>query len=217
MSDTIKFPLVLLIITVVCGAVLTGLYQVTKGPIAAMEKMKKEKSIREIFGPDAEITEKSAEITAADGKKETVAYFEVKMKDDPEGRYYAVIGKSAKCYNSAAPIQIMVGVRVLEDGKFKVKKIAVVKSAETPGLGENIKNTEKKSLFDILFGRAKDEPGKDNRVFLRQFNDRDPAQLKLKQDGGVIDGITGATITSRAVTYAVEDALQKLKKILGAE
>ncbi|MBQ5547296.1 MAG: FMN-binding protein, partial [Prevotella sp.] len=78
-------------------------------------------------------------------------------------------------------IDMMVGF--LADGT--IKGTSVLSHAETPGLGAN------------MTGKFKD-----------QFNGKNPASynLSVKKDGGDVDAITAATISSRAFTGAVKMA-----------
>ena len=80
-------------------------------------------------------------------------------------------------------VEIMVGI--LANGT--IKGTSVLSHAETPGLGAN------------MTGKFKD-----------QFVDKDPTNFKLAvtKDGGNVDAITAATITSRAFTKAVDKAYQ---------
>jgi electron transport complex protein RnfG len=50
--------------------------------------------------------------------------------------------------------------------------------------------------------------------FKDQFNDKNPSQykLKVKKDGGPVDAITAATISSRAFCDAVQRAYNTLQK-----
>ena len=61
-------------------------------------------------------------------------------------------------------------------------------ASETPGLGMKLNTPE----------------------FAGQFRDKDATKLKLRQKGGMIDAITSATITSKAVCRALADAQKKL-------
>ena len=77
---------------------------------------------------------------------------------------------------------------------FKPDKKTVVcyrtlAASETPGLGMKLKTPE----------------------FAGQFAGKDGRSLKVKKDGGEIEAITSATITSRAVCRAIADAQSKLK------
>ncbi len=99
---------------------------------------------------------------------------------DPQGE---LIGAAIKTYSNAGfngHIELMVGI--LADGT--IKAISVLQQGETPGLGANMVNPK----------------------FKDQFNDKNPASYKLqvKKDGGDVDAITAATISSRAFTGAVK-------------
>jgi len=72
-----------------------------------------------------------------------------------------------------------------------INRTAVVEHKETPGLGTKMAT-----------------PWRD------QFNDKNPGtnNLKVKQDGGEVDAITAATISSRAFSEAVQKAYDAFKK-----
>lgn len=83
-------------------------------------------------------------------------------------------------------ITMMVGV----DTEGKVLGISVISHTETKGLGE--------------VAAAQNAKGE---AFRGQFVGKD-GQLAVTKDGGTIEAITGATITSRAVTAGVNAALK---------
>lgn len=82
-------------------------------------------------------------------------------------------------------LSVMVGLT--EDGK--VYNTSVISHSETPGLGAKCQSDE---------------------GFLGQFCGLDPASARLAvtKDGGDIDAITASTITSRAYTLAVANAVK---------
>lgn len=82
-------------------------------------------------------------------------------------------------------LSVMVGIT--EDGK--VYNTSVISHSETPGLGAKCRSDE---------------------GFLGQFRGLDPASARLAvtKDGGDIDAITASTITSRAYTLAVANAVK---------
>lgn len=82
-------------------------------------------------------------------------------------------------------LSVMVGIT--EDGK--VYNTSVISHSETPGLGAKCQSDED---------------------FLGQFRGLDPASARLAvtKDGGDIDAITASTITSRAYTLAVANAVK---------
>ena len=90
------------------------------------------------------------------------------------------------------PLTLMVGVAA--DGT--VYNTSVLSHSETPGLGAKCTTDEK---------------------FMAQWKGFNPAEkiLKVKKDNGDVDAITASTITSRAYTLAVENAVNALKSIGG--
>jgi Na+-translocating ferredoxin:NAD+ oxidoreductase subunit G len=123
--------------------------------------------------------------------------------------------------------------------------VVVTEQNETPGLGTAVFAREiKKSIWGILSGKYKNEGDKlapnpimdffnkkeyipDDRYTTADKNSPDiiPAsKWKVIKDGGDFKFITGATITSRAVTYGVEkivsvyyDTEKDVLKVFGAE
>ena len=97
---------------------------------------------------------------------------------------YAVKGV---CNGYGGEIVLMVGFK---KDKKTVISYKMLKAKETPGLGMKLKTPE----------------------FASQFSGKDGTLLKVKKDGGEIEAITSATITSRAVCGAIADAQSKLMK-----
>ena len=101
---------------------------------------------------------------------------------DAEGNF---IGAAIKTYSKngfGGKIELMVGM--LANGI--INKVSILSQAETPGLGANMVNDKFKGQFD----------GKDPKSF----------KLMVKKDGGDVDAITAATISSRAVSEAIKKA-----------
>lgn len=80
-------------------------------------------------------------------------------------------------------ISILVGV----DSDFNVKQVIILSHTETPGLGARI--TEES--------------------FTSQFKGLSVGDIALKKEGGKIDAITGATISSRAVVEAIRNTMKE--------
>ena len=96
---------------------------------------------------------------------------------------YAEIGVSQAGYGGE--IRLMVGFKADKETVISYKVLA---ASETPGLGMKLSTPE----------------------FAGQFRGKRAAALKVKKDGGEIEAITSATITSRAVCEAIADARNKL-------
>lgn len=97
---------------------------------------------------------------------------------------YAVKGKDPGGYGG--DVVLMVGFAA---DKKTVVRYRTLEAAETPGLGMKLNTPE----------------------FAGQFSGKAGDSLRVKKDGGEIDAITSATITSRAVCGAIADACAKLK------
>jgi electron transport complex protein RnfG len=116
---------------------------------------------------------------------------------------YAFPG-AAKGYSSV--IRVMVGV----DTGGKVTGIEVLDEKETPGLGDKVDRVPSSvNLWEALAGKA--GSAKKNRPpFLEQFVGKEESALEVVTGptDQKIQAITGATISSRAVTKAVRDSLE---------
>ena len=98
---------------------------------------------------------------------------------DASGNLLGYVAEAAPTGFSGA-ISMVVGVNT--DGT--VSGISIVKMSETSGLGANAKNT---SFREQYVGQT--------------------GSLAVDKDGGTIDALTGATVTSRAVTRGVNAVL----------
>jgi len=107
----------------------------------------------------------------------------------PETVVFETSGKGFK-----GDIAMMVGVNITDD---KIVGIGITTHSETPGIG----------------ARAQTDPR-----FSGQFKGMPLAgNFKIKKEGGQVDAISGATITSRGVADAVSDAAKtygRLKPVI---
>ena len=101
-----------------------------------------------------------------------------------EGRLKGIAVKTFSSAGYGGDIWLMVGF----DHQGIIYDIAVLKHQETPGLGSKMEAAK----------------------FKNQFKGQSPASFKLlvKKDGGDVDAITAATITSRAFCSAVGKAYE---------
>ena len=128
--------------------------------------------------------EKVEAVAWADAEKKAPVAFAGK---DATGKTvgYAAKGTSGEGYGG--DIVLMVG---FQPDRKTVVAYKTLSAAETPGLGMNLNTPE----------------------FSGQFAGKDGSSLKVKKDGGEIEAITSATITSRAVCGAIADAQGKFGK-----
>jgi electron transport complex protein RnfG len=123
--------------------------------------------------------------TLKDGDVE-ITFFVGVFDGEPRGVAFETSGKGY-----GGDVGLMVGIDVKDN---QLMGVSVTTHAETPGMG----------------AKAKSDPS-----FTAQFKDLALEQpVAVTQDGGSISAISGATITSRAVSSAATDAdkiYQKLK------
>ncbi len=191
MNDTksmIKNALILFAITLVAGVLLGLVYQVTKEPIAYQEKLAQDKANQSVFAAastfeDAELDEAMA--TTVGNNYPGVTIKSVKKALDSSGSVLGyVIQVKSKGYGDF--IDYTVGVT----NGGSINGISIISIAETPGLGMNA-----------------------GKVIVPQFVDKVATLFDVAKNGQLtdantqIEAISGATITSRAVTNGVNAAV----------
>ncbi|MBP5573605.1 MAG: RnfABCDGE type electron transport complex subunit G [Bacteroidales bacterium] len=177
-STLINMLLALFVITAVSGGVLGLVYGMTKDTIAEVDMKKNEAAIKAVLPLEGELTFKADTLTFTEDGVTTS--FPCNLAFDANGNF---LGAAVKTNEGGFGGKIDMMVGFLADGT--IKGTSVLSHAETPGLGAN------------MTGKFKD-----------QFVDKNPASYKLtvSKDGGDVDAITAATITSRAFSKAVDKA-----------
>lgn len=183
-SNFKNMALVLTGISLVASAALGLVYNSTKEPIAKVNLDNKNISIQEV-------------LPAFDNQPFADAY---KLPSDgdsltcyPGTKNGQLVGTAIETYTDkgfSGKVKVIVGL--LPDGTINSCK--VLEHKETPGLGD--KMDKSKSDFAIQFDKKN----------LSSF------KAKVKKDGGDVDAITAATISSRAFCDAVERAYNAYKK-----
>jgi electron transport complex protein RnfG len=172
----------LFVISFGASLALGGIYTLTKDPIALANKAKRENAIKEVL---PEFDSLYSYTTMPDSGKDSII-INLAYKGD------TLVGTAVGTYSNmgydATQIQLMVGF--LPDGS--IQDISVVQHKETPGLGTKMKEPKFKDQF-------------------KKKNPRD-FKLEVKKDGGQVDAITAATISSRAFCDAVNRAYVTYRK-----
>lgn len=219
--------IILCVITVVLGAILAGVYTITKEPIEKTQADIDNAACETVLGSVKELAKEiGLEVTLAEAESDTVeqanAFMEkhVINKSAEEGEVteeasdsyskYVVVSKMKKIQLSGADaghvyiaeakkgyagsISIVVGVC-----QGIVTGIEITEQSETAGLGANCENDEFKSKFDF------------NNEIQYPSDDSYPMYYKPgttpKDAKGQIEAMSGATVTSRAITDAVKGIL----------
>jgi len=181
-SNFVNMLVRLLIIVVVAGAVLGFVYTQTYDVIAAAKKKKLEAAIGYVVPAFDNL--KTYKVMPATGK-DSVTFYEAYKGEE-------LVGIAIETYTDkgfGGRFNLMIGF----DPSGVILNTAVLDHKETPGLGD--KMDIKKSDFSV------------------QFKGKNPASYKLKvtKDGGDVDAITAATISSRAFCDATQRAYDALK------
>ena len=177
-STFTAMTLSLLIITLIAGVSLGFINDITKGPKAKVKLERKVNSLKQVLPEFNNDVVNEVKLIKLDDVKDSTEIYTGAMNGDVTGT--AIIGSTQKGFSGL--IKIMVGF--LPDGS--INNISVLEQKETPGLGTKIKDEK----------------------FIQQFRGQNPAEYNLKatKDGGDIDALTGATITTRAFGEATQQA-----------
>lgn len=168
----------LLVITAVAGLTLATVYSVTKAPIAASQKAKINNAIRMVI-PEFETIHDT--VMMPEEGKDSIRIHHLLTGTQNSGvaiQTYTDEGFSGR-------VTLMVGFK--PDGS--INNIEVLEHKETPGLGNKMALPAFKDQFQGV--NLAELPGE---------------KLKVKKDGGTVDAITAATISSRAFCDAVNRA-----------
>ena len=189
MNKIIKNTLILTAITVVSGLLLGIVYDVTKEPIAQAQERTKQKAFQ--FTSSNFDEKEAAKILKENGYTDDIT--EVAEATDKKGKVIGYVINVTSHEGYGGDIEISVGIA--SDGT--VKGIEMLSIGETAGLGMKAKDAE----------------------FKDQFRDKKVQKFTYTKNGekgdDKIDAISGATITTNAVTNAVDSALIYYQTELG--
>ena len=178
MREIIKMVVVLTILSCFSGGLLAYINTATEDRIEnQVLEFVKGPAVRSIFA-DATNDPIADRIQIKDGEIERTFFVGV-IDGEPRGVAFETFGRGGY----GGDVGLMVGIDVNED---TVIGVGVTTHAETPGMG----------------AKAKTDPN-----FVAQYEGvsvKEP--IKVTNDGGTINAISGATLTSRAVSLAATEA-----------
>lgn len=204
-SSFINMLLVLTGISLFAAAALGSVYALTEAPIAASKTAGQQRAVEEVLPPHERLEgPETVEV-------EHAGTFEIYKAYDGDNRFTGAAVTSLSKKGFGGEIKIMVGF----DEKGLIVDYSVLEQKETPGLGTKIADWFKpavqvrKSLVERLTGYAETSGGRKSSII-----GKNPAvdALTVAQDGGDIDAITAATISSRAFLEAVRNAYAACSK-----
>lgn len=197
MKSMLKDALILFVITVIAGLALGVVYQVTKEPIAQQEIKAKNEACAEVFetaasfAPYEQFNADAAAKVLEDAllPEQDIEEVMTALDESQTALGYVVTVVSHEGYGG--DIKFSVGIRM--DGT--VNGISILAITETAGLGMKADTDE----------------------FKAQFKDKKTDQFTYTKTGatadGQVDAISGATITTNAVTNGVNAGIAYFKSI----
>lgn len=187
-------PLVLCLGLISCtaAALLAWVFMITEAPIRAAMQQKTNTALGQVL-PSFDNQPAQEAVTFGDVKFYTAR---------KEGKITGFAGEAVSPKGYAGGVTVLAGLQ--PDGT--VTTVLVTKQSETPGLGTVVCDRKReKTLSGLLAGKK--ETGLPPNPVLDQFSglkaEAGQAPWKVKKDGGTLDAVTGATISSRAVADGV--------------
>ncbi|MCK4236935.1 MAG: RnfABCDGE type electron transport complex subunit G [Candidatus Krumholzibacteria bacterium] len=179
MKEVLRLCFVLTLIAAVSAGVLAFVSQKTEEPIKDSLRTEKMNAVRNVLPSFDNEPDKDTVVIKQDGGEFT--FYRGIEGDSIVGVAFSVIAPNGY----SGEIEIMVGV----DTAGVVQGIEILQHRETPGLGAKIET--------IIF-----------RDRFKGKSLKDPEHWDVVKDGGTFKQITGATISSRAVTNTVARGLE---------
>lgn len=183
----VRYVVVLTVIAAVSAALLSAVNMVTTGPIEAARQRKVVEGIKAVLpGFDNDPVTGKLVVDPDDALSPVV--FPGFTGDKLIGAAVQVVDRNGYGGN----ITFMIGVVGDPESELKINGYKVLAHKETPGLGTKITSDEFRTKF------------------LQTF---DPShECKVKKDGGQVHAISGATISSRAITNAANLAVKTFRE-----
>lgn len=178
-------------ICVVAGAILASVNEATLEPIAASKAAALESAIKMVV-PEFDNTPTAESYMAVTGDGDSLRIYPAKKG----GELVGVAVESNTMNGFSGDIRVIVGF----DKEGTLYNYSVLQHSETPGLGSKMQEwfrTDKNN--QSVIGRKLSE-----------------GELKVSKDGGNVDAITAATISSRAFLNAVNRAYSAYAGVDGA-
>ena len=198
MKKILKDAFALLMITLVAGILLGFVYSITKEPIAVQEQLTKERSCQEVFADAATFENDTEDLESATAAMKAAGYevqtlSEILVAKDASGNTLGYVLSLVDPEGYGGNISFMMGIRL--DGTLN--GISILSIGETAGLGMNA----------------------DTDAFKSQFANKKVEKFTFTKTGSTsdseIDALSGATITTTAMTNGVNAGLAAFSSLGG--
>lgn len=189
LKKIIKDIFILCLITVICGGLMGYVYQITKKPIEKQAKQTQQEAYRRVMKKatrfnkyeDQKVKKLAKQLKNNEGNVEIVQALKAYQNKKNIGEVIQVIDHDG----FGGDIEIIVGINQQKE----ITGVEILTIDETVGLGMNAKNKE----------------------FRNQYKGKQVDYFKVvktgKQSDEEVDSLSGATITSKAMTNGINGAL----------
>jgi electron transport complex protein RnfG len=196
MVDLRRLIIVLTLVAALAGLILAVVESATRAPIAEQRRQEMLRALKAVLPPVDNAPDSDAVrlVIGRDrkGREQASTFYRGRHQGQLAGVAFQVTAPDGY----GGDIDIMVGI----DPQGTVTGVAILKHAETPGLGDKVARPEFTGKF---VGQR-----------------LETADWRVKKDGGDFDQLTGATISPRAVVGAIRRGLEFFREhreeILGA-
>lgn len=203
-SNMIKDAIILCVITLILGAVLAGVYMVTKQPIEDAQKKTNNDACAVVTAEGDEVQDNdteavsgaaaylashdlsNTEIEGEDGSDLLSEYVEIEEVHPTVNGGKVYLANALKGYGGK--ISFALGV----DAEGAITGIEITSQSETAGLGANCENDDFKNRFKGV--KAPESAGEE------MYNKNETNETQVQ-------ALSGATVTSRGITRAVKGIL----------
>lgn len=192
-KEIVKPSVILFLVCAFITGALAYVNSVTEPIIAENARLAEQESLKRVFGEaDNFLGPKDAKQLSAEGFKvsEKIEKLYIAQKSGQSVGY--VVAVSSGGYGGK--IKMLVGI----DNDLNIEGISITSHNETPGLGARAADI---GFTDQFLGKAPE----------KVFN----VVKRVPRDDSEIQAITAATITSKAVTYGVNDAVALVRSMVG--
>jgi Na+-translocating ferredoxin:NAD+ oxidoreductase subunit G len=182
------------VLAAVCAALVAVTWHLTRTRIAANERAALEQSLKPTLSDvfyDSNLSESRLIIESPHelpGTEDAIVY-RVYSQNEPVAAAFVVTEPDG----FSGPIRLLIGIEY----SGEVTGVQVLAHEETPGIGDMIEASNSDWL-ELFRNATLESPPRD--------------RWAIRKDGGAFDQLTGASVTTRAVTRAVKETLLYLEK-----
>ena len=210
MKEAIRLSAALSLVCCVASAVLAIANHQTRAAILEAELREKVEALSCVLPADFD-NDPLEDIYPADGEAFEAAEARF-YRATRDGKVVGLAGEGLTGSGFGGKLRVLVGLN--PDGT--IRTVIVTAHKETPGLGTVATDRkQKRTLKDLFAGKCEAAAGSlppcDYLDQLKGMSLQESQALNVRQDGGSLDAVSGATVSSRAIAGAVRTVSEAFK------